>query len=80
MPTGIPAGPQKGEMANVLATRERSGKTTVEVTWPVHGQVNLSSHRFEYDSPRAALDAGWSLGQKYEEDAKYMDLMRRIYR
>jgi hypothetical protein len=43
MPLDVPDGPHKGEKANVLSTRERSGKTVVEVTWKVDGQVNLDS-------------------------------------
>lgn len=79
-PTDIPEGPREGEIVNVLATRYRTGKTTVRVTWPVEDRVNLSSHEFVYHSPRAALDAGWILGDSYQEDADRMDRMRRTQR
>jgi len=79
MPIDVPDGPAKGTIANVLATRERSGKTIVTVTWPAGNEPNLSAHRFEYETPRAALDAGWELGDRYHEDAVYMERMRRIY-
>jgi hypothetical protein len=79
MPLNIPGGPRRDEEAGVLAFRWRSGRTTVTVTWKVEHQVNLSSTSFDYDSPRAALDAGWELGERYENDARYMERMARIY-
>jgi hypothetical protein len=79
MPLDVPDGGHKGEKANVLSTRERSGRTVVEVTWKVDGQVNLDSHRFNYDSPRTALNAGWEIGKAYEADAFFMERMKIIY-
>lgn len=79
MPVDAPSGPRAGEMANILAFRERSGKTTVDVTWKIEGQPNLACHKFQYETPRAALDAGWELGEKFERDAAYLEQMRRIY-
>lgn len=79
LPIDVPGGPRKGEVANLLVTRHRNGETIVEITWKVEGQVNLSSHIFRYDSPRAALDDGWELGPRYEEDALAMEreMLRR---
>lgn len=79
MPIDVPGGPREDEVAGVLAFRDRSGVTTVDVTWAVEGQVNLSSHRLCYKSPRAALDAGWELGAAYEQDAAHMARMKSIY-
>jgi len=79
MPLDVPGGPREGEEAGVLAFRRRSGETIVTVTWKVEDQVNLSSHDFEYASPREALDAGWELGERYEQDAVRMERMRQIY-
>ncbi len=79
MPLDVPNGPREGEVAGILAFRRRSGETTVTVTWKVKNQPNLSSHDFEYASPRGALDAGWELGEQYEQDAIHMERMRRIY-
>ncbi|NYF30674.1 hypothetical protein [Sphingopyxis sp. JAI108] len=73
MPIDVPGGPRKGEVANMLATRTRSGETIVEVTWKVEEQANLSSHSFRYENPRLALDAGWELGTAYEEDVAFME-------
>jgi hypothetical protein len=77
MPQDVPGGPCAGEEAVVLATRKRSGVTTVQVTWSVEGQINLTSYTFEYESPRAALNAGWELGEKFERDALFMERMAR---
>lgn len=79
MPFDIPDVPRAGEMANVLAFRRRSGATEVTVTWRVEGQVNLSCRQFDYDSPREALDAGWELGERYEQNAAFMERMTLIY-
>lgn len=79
MPIDVPDGQRRGEIANVLAFRSRTGATAVTVTWPVEDQVNLLKADFEYHSPRAALDAGCKLGEKYEEDAKYMEKMVAMY-
>jgi hypothetical protein len=77
MPLDVAGGPRRGEIANVLAFRHRTGVTEVTVTWPVEDQVNLSTAKFEYASPREALDAGWELGEKYEADAAFMERMAR---
>ena len=79
MPLDVPGGPRRGEIANVLAYRHRTGVTEVTVTWPVEDQVNLSVAKFEYASPREALDAGWALCEKYEADAAFMERMIRRY-
>lgn len=79
MPLDVPDGPDAGQVANVLGFRHRSGKTDVTVTWKVVGQMNLSSHTFNYDSPQQALDAGWELGERFEHDAKFMERMALIY-
>jgi len=80
MPLDVPGGPRRGETANVLAFRHRTGVTEVTVTWQVENQVNLSKAEFTYTSPREALNAGWELGEKYEADAMFMERMARIYR
>lgn len=77
MPLDVPAGPHRGEIANVLAFRHRTGMTEVTVTWPVEDQVGLSTAKFEYASPREALEAGWELGKQYEADAAFMERIAR---
>jgi hypothetical protein len=79
LPFDVPGGPRRGDVANVLAFRNRTGVTTVTVTWPVAEQPNLLKAEFEYGSPREALDAGWALGEYYEADATFMERMARTY-
>lgn len=79
MPLDVPGGPRRGEIGNVLAFRDRTGATEVTVTWPVAEEVHLLKAKFEYASPREALNAGWELGEKYEADASFMERMTRIY-